>query len=474
MFLRSAVATIIVLLAASAFAADSTPRPQLPAFPPLSSQDRLLVLAPHEDDETLGAGGLIQQALSLRAAVRVVYLTYGDHNELAFLFFRKRPWLTPGVNRAMGEVRRGEAIQAMAHLGLAAENLVFCGYPDNGTLTIWKQHWKQAPPLHSFLTNTRRVPYKDAFSYGKSYKGEEIVADLERLLLDFRPTRILVTHPLDANPDHRALYLFLQVALLNLEGHIPAAQVFSYPIHMGAWPRPLRYHPESWLTLPQVLVEEPAADYLFELSDDQVRMKYEAIRSYRSQTADHNYWLVAFARRNELFSVVKPTLLEREHHVAAANWSRTKKLVPIPDSEPAEPAEPAPATNQVAGVTFRQSKDGLLVQLSFRRPIDEDLQVGIFEFGYRRDRPFPAMPKLDIQWDDGSVTVRDQTATVRDSGLQASESKSKLVLMTPWTTLGLPDAVFVQVQGVVQEVPVSQTGWQVLLRAPFASPRSKP
>src|SRR2546430_10087895 len=39
--------------------------------------ERLLVLAPHPDDETLGAGGLIQRVLARGGTVRVVLVTAG-------------------------------------------------------------------------------------------------------------------------------------------------------------------------------------------------------------------------------------------------------------------------------------------------------------------------------------------------------------------------------------------------------------
>ena len=40
--------------------------------------ERLLVVAPHPDDETLGAGGLIQRVLAHGGTVRVMLVTAGD------------------------------------------------------------------------------------------------------------------------------------------------------------------------------------------------------------------------------------------------------------------------------------------------------------------------------------------------------------------------------------------------------------
>ena len=70
-------------------AADGAPPPRQrthvakppPLQPPLldvPEATRLLVVAPHPDDEVLGAGGLMQRVKATGGAVRVVYLTDGD------------------------------------------------------------------------------------------------------------------------------------------------------------------------------------------------------------------------------------------------------------------------------------------------------------------------------------------------------------------------------------------------------------
>src|SRR5574340_1404799 len=43
--------------------------------------DRILVVAPHPDDESLGCAGLIKQAVENGADVHVVVMTNGDANE---------------------------------------------------------------------------------------------------------------------------------------------------------------------------------------------------------------------------------------------------------------------------------------------------------------------------------------------------------------------------------------------------------
>ena len=56
----------------------------------LSATDRVLVFAPHPDDEVLGAGGVIQQAVAMHLPIKIVFFTYGDSNQWSFFLYRKR------------------------------------------------------------------------------------------------------------------------------------------------------------------------------------------------------------------------------------------------------------------------------------------------------------------------------------------------------------------------------------------------
>ena len=48
-----------------------------------TAADRLLMLAPHPDDEALAAGGLLQRAIGADAEVRILYVTSGENNPWA-------------------------------------------------------------------------------------------------------------------------------------------------------------------------------------------------------------------------------------------------------------------------------------------------------------------------------------------------------------------------------------------------------
>jgi hypothetical protein len=115
----------------------------------LNAQDRVLVLAPHPDDEVLGCGGVIQQAVATGLPVHVAFLTYGDFYEHSFIVYKKRPVLTARGVKGMGEVRHDEAVAADSVLGVPRDHLSFFGYPDWGTLQIFHAAWGDAQPAEN-------------------------------------------------------------------------------------------------------------------------------------------------------------------------------------------------------------------------------------------------------------------------------------------------------------------------------------
>ncbi|MBN2830786.1 MAG: PIG-L family deacetylase, partial [Candidatus Omnitrophica bacterium] len=57
---------------------------------PFIRDERVLIFAPHPDDEAIACAGVIQEALSKGAKVKIVYLTHGEHNQFAFIVYKKR------------------------------------------------------------------------------------------------------------------------------------------------------------------------------------------------------------------------------------------------------------------------------------------------------------------------------------------------------------------------------------------------
>ncbi len=263
---------------------------------PIKKEDRVLILAPHPDDEAIGCAGLIQQAVKAAAQLRIVYLTNGDHNQIAFIVYEKRITLRKNEFIHMGEVRRKEAIKAMQLLGVDESNLIFLGYPDFGTFAIFSRYWKDTKPYRGLLTRISSVPYKENFSFGAPYQGESILNDLKKVLLEYKPTKIFVSHPADVNVDHKTFYLFLEIALADLKNEIPRPQVLPYLIHCVGWPLPRNYHPELSLLPPQKFIATQRELWsMLGLTAEELEQKHQAILMYRSQTQSSAFYLLSFA-----------------------------------------------------------------------------------------------------------------------------------------------------------------------------------
>src|ERR1700704_4021556 len=90
----------------------------------LSSNTRLMVFSPHPDDETLGAGGLIQRVLSIGGAVKVVFMTSGDGYPEGVEMEERIAHPTAQDFREYGLERQQEAVHVLETLGLQEKDII--------------------------------------------------------------------------------------------------------------------------------------------------------------------------------------------------------------------------------------------------------------------------------------------------------------------------------------------------------------
>ena len=275
---------------------------------------RIVVFAPHCDDETLGAGGLIQQALARGARVRVVLLTNGDGFTLAVERQYRILWAHPSDYLRLAHLRQAETLAALHKLGLRPEQVTFLGYPDRGLLPIWQWHWFSDRPYRSRYTRDVASPYRNSLTPHAPYAAEAVVADLMQILSQERPTAVLIPHPNDAHPDHCATYAMVMFALSRLQALSlavePPPALYTYLVHRGhTYPYPTGYRPTRPLLPPSTLGAVGTRWLELPLTPRQVRRKYEATQCYRTQVRLMGPYLVSFCRANELFGVLREHVL---------------------------------------------------------------------------------------------------------------------------------------------------------------------
>ena len=148
---------------------------------------RLLVLAPHMDDETLGCGGTMALHAD-QAQVFCLFATDGSRSPAPLL-----PW-TGKPHFDLAQRRRREAVCALAEIGVPEKNLVFLNFPDG---RLQKHH-------------------------------DDLVSHLEKMLDKIQPEVVLAPFRLDVHPDHIALNRAIRIAMQSRSTSAMLLEYFVY------------------------------------------------------------------------------------------------------------------------------------------------------------------------------------------------------------------------------------------------------
>ncbi len=421
----------------------------------LNEQDRVLVLAPHPDDEVLGCGGVIQQALAMGLPVHIAFLTYGDFYEFSFLIYRKRPVLTARGVEGMGEVRHDEAMAADSVLGISRERVSFFGYPDFGTLEMFQAAWGDSPPVKGRLSRAIAVPYANAVRPGAPYKGEEVLKDLTDLVREFRPTKVFVSHPADHHPDHRAFYVFTRVCLFDLEKEL-SPEVYPYLVHYTKWPIPRRYHPDKPLAPPSPLDKE--IPWRIDLLDSAMaRVKFTALQKHQTQYETTPRFLSAFVRSNELFGDFPEVRLD----AGTPSLSMSENTL----GEVAKDGIVEQERAFLVGIvkrTIKTENGALVVSLDLTHALAREVGLSVYLFGYRSDRPFAGMPKLHVELGALEHKVYDQHRGIPWGQIGVTRSERHIEIRVPLAMLGDPQRILTAAKTYAGDVPLDWAAWRIL------------
>ena len=270
---------------------------------PLGTSKRVLIISPHPDDETISAGGLIQVALDLGAEVKIVIVTNGDGQVFAPLVLKGQFRPRPADFITHGERRQSEAIASLSRLGVSPRDIFFLGYPDRGLNALWLGDWTNKCPVRAAYTKAITNPYSIAFNHKARYCGSDLLADLQTIFQNYSPDFVVLPHPNDEHPDHRAISNFVRLVLAlqimaDVKYHI---EVWGYLIHYGSYPQPRGLHINRSLLLPKLSSSENIKWAILNLTAQQVQVKYAAVQSYITQRRLLGSFLPTFIRPNENF-----------------------------------------------------------------------------------------------------------------------------------------------------------------------------
>jgi LmbE family N-acetylglucosaminyl deacetylase len=277
----------------------------------LQGHQKLLVMAPHCDDETLGTAGLILAAQRLGMQVRVVVATNGDGYFFVTAQEFNKVYPTSKDYIRMGEIRQQESLAALKVLGVQAEQVSFLGYPDRGSPAEWNDHWLSQDPYRSPYSRDTRSPYPLTYNPKSVYAGEDYLADILSILDSYRPDLIVYPHADDVHSDHWGLNVFTRLAIAEKSHADPACQPaqLTYLIHRPDFPVLKGLKPQASLMHPPALLDLYPDWFRLDLTPEDAALKGQAVQAYRSQLPLLRGLMESFVRANELFAPVETVSL---------------------------------------------------------------------------------------------------------------------------------------------------------------------
>jgi LmbE family N-acetylglucosaminyl deacetylase len=226
-----------------------------------SKSDKVLLIAPHPDDESLATGGLLQRIFAQKIPVRIVFATNGENNPWAQRYWDRIWRIGPDERVQWGQRRRQEALNAICSLGGNPDCASFLNLPDLGITDLLMRGARDLSVLFT----------------------EEIQ--------EWEPTVALVPTMFDAHPDHSALSVAFSMALDSAGGS--SIQTWEYLVHK-----------------PQVPIPQKPVKLL--LSAEEVDCKRRAILCHETQVALSRKRFTSFAKAEETYHSHHPIDLKVE------------------------------------------------------------------------------------------------------------------------------------------------------------------
>lgn len=427
--------------------------PGVEKLPPRGS--RLLVIAPHCDDETIGTGILIHRAVQAGLEVKVVLVTNGDGFRTAV----DRDFKTIHPNsrdfRLFGYQRQSETIRALKKLGLGRDEVIFLGYPDGGIDRLWAIFWDKNKPYFDPNTKTRVSPYRNSFHRGVSYTGENLLGDLDKIVSDYQPTDIYYPHPNDLHRDHWGVNAFVKYLLTEKQLHI---REHLYLVHRGYWPNPRAPRPKDKLNPPVQLEKTGTAWTQFAFLAGEAELKESALEQYVTQMRVTKRNMLSFVRSCELFGSIPDYKLTRTN---GARPEGDPSTLAISDPEDDILSPDANEAADITGVYSYIAGDLWIVGVKTAEPVNSITAYGLHGRLFYEAGP---VKRFDLSYYRGRVFLQHDAANSISSipGIQVQELKRGWRLKVPLIALGGARAVFLNANSFIGSYGVDKTEWRVL------------
>lgn len=423
-----------------------------------AKNSRVIVFAPHNDDEALGCAEFIKKTIKNGGQVKVVFTTNGDGfiNAVQFDYFKLNPKPSDFIN--FGYTRQQESITALERLGVSRDNIIFLGYPDGGISALWNSYWDNSKPYDSAYTRTNKTPYNNSFTKGVFYTGENIVIDLTKIIKDYKPTCIVMPHPNDRHPDHYATNAFVKYTLAKLD-YKPDKELL-YLVHRGDWPTPMAQSINLYLVPPYKLINTGTTWEALKLTTADVQEKTSIIKVYRTQTRILGLLMSAFERKNELFGEyndLKIVSSKKDDSDIKPDSSNLVILDPLKDELTLEIRRNA----DISQINVELSnKNSLNLFLKVDSNIDEDTTYKFNLIFFNKGN----VKRLNLQQINGKVSANyiSKDSIVETKGIKTTVDGEEIHLVIPITVTGTYESIFINGTTFIGNRNVDKTAWRMV------------
>lgn len=198
------------------------------------SGKKVMVFIPHEDDDVLMMGGVIEQYLNYNSEVYVVFAETGDSG-VSKSSYR--------IGKELGNVRANEAISVLTSYGISEDHIIFLGY--GSTVFGNKPHLynhtddpDKVVKTVSGFEHTYATEEHPAYRDGETITKNHLNADYESLIKEHKPDVIFCVD-YDLHPGHIAVSLTFENVLGKVlkeeESYTPAVyKGFAYSTSLYA------------------------------------------------------------------------------------------------------------------------------------------------------------------------------------------------------------------------------------------------
>jgi len=279
----------------------------------LEKEKKILLLAPHNDDEALACAGIVAHSTANGAKIKVVVITNGDNK-----------------GRKMALIRIRETIKAMTYLGLGAKHIVILGYGNTGKESdsfinrLYCAATDNTVVASKVGTESYSIPGNPEYHYQThgvhaKYDKATFRQDLRSVIEEFNPDHIFVSSQYDSHPDHAVLHRFTVESIINIKRDNPefSPMMHEYLVHSydgdDYWPtrdrngrRLAAFSKPATLDTETLLDWEKREIFTVPLAMQPVsrskNKKHIVISKYRSQRPSrNNNYLYSYVKSDEVF-----------------------------------------------------------------------------------------------------------------------------------------------------------------------------